>query len=80
MEAWHAGAIIGGFVGGLIGGLMVLRRAMSLPERHCPNCGERFPGFRRAVTFRQMLWGGYTCGRCGYEVDRHGAQIQRTER
>jgi hypothetical protein len=75
MDTLHFGAIVGGLMGGLIGGWAVLRHARSLPEHHCPNCGERFPDFRRPATLKQMRWGGDTCARCGCQTDRRGAPI-----
>lgn len=36
----------------------------------CPSCGEPLPAFRRPKNFRQMLWGGWTCGKCGSEFDK----------
>ena len=40
----------------------------------CPECneslGDQRPGKR---TFKQFLWGGWTCSQCGCDVDRHGA-------
>ena len=39
----------------------------------CPRCkqtlGNNRPGTR---TFKQILWGGWTCPNCGCDVDRHG--------
>jgi hypothetical protein len=72
MESWLAGAI----VGGIGGGLAVLVLALLMPRRKCPDCGELLPRFRTPSSSRQALWGGYTCARCGCEVDRRGRKIE----
>lgn len=38
----------------------------------CPNCGAAQPFIRTAASFRQMMFGGYTCSRCGTEIDKFG--------
>ena len=39
-------------------------------DLNCPSCGERLPTVRRPKNFRQMMWGGWTCGSCGRECDK----------
>ena len=41
----------------------------------CPRCGTPVPLFRVASSFRQMLWGGWTCSKCDTEMDRHGQRV-----
>ena len=41
----------------------------------CPTCGQPIPVVRRPSTWRQALWGGWTCTRCGAELDRYGRRI-----
>lgn len=41
----------------------------------CPNCGEKTPFARIPKSLRQALWGGWTCGKCGCEMDRKGGKI-----
>lgn len=36
----------------------------------CPLCDEPFPALRRPKNFREMMWGGWTCGKCGAELDK----------
>jgi len=72
MEPWLIGAI----VGGIGGGLAVLVLALVSPRRTCPDCGEPFPCFRKPANRRQAMWGGWTCARCGCEVDRRGRKIE----
>ncbi|HWV55004.1 hypothetical protein [Pseudorhodoplanes sp.] len=38
----------------------------------CPNCATPQPFWRRPNSFRQLMWGGWTCANCGTEMDRHG--------
>ncbi|MEP7075285.1 MAG: hypothetical protein ABI878_05700 [Acidobacteriota bacterium] len=41
----------------------------------CPECGTPVPFTRRPSSFRQALWGGWTCKNCGTEMNRRGEQI-----
>jgi len=41
----------------------------------CPRCGTIFPKFRKPANIRQALWGGWTCKRCGCEVDKWGKEL-----
>jgi hypothetical protein len=38
----------------------------------CPTCGTRQPAQRKPASFRQLMWGGWTCRECNTEIDRHG--------
>jgi DNA-directed RNA polymerase subunit RPC12/RpoP len=42
-----------------------------VPHR-CSRCHEELPRFRLPRSFRQAILGGWTCKRCGSEIDRHG--------
>lgn len=39
---------------------------------HCPECGLKAPLVRKPHNLRQVLWGGWTCARCGCEFDKYG--------
>lgn len=41
----------------------------------CPECGLSVPMYRRPTSFRQALWGGWTCEKCGTEMDRRGDRL-----
>jgi hypothetical protein len=41
----------------------------------CPDCGRQMPRFRIPRSLHQGLWGGWTCGACGCEIDKWGARI-----
>ena len=45
----------------------------------CPRCGETLPKFRKPTSLRQTLWGGWTCKKCGCEVDKWGKEIKKQE-
>ncbi|MCA9073189.1 MAG: hypothetical protein KDA84_29905 [Planctomycetaceae bacterium] len=38
----------------------------------CPHCGMRQPKARFPKTIHQALWGGWTCRKCGSEMDKYG--------
>lgn len=38
----------------------------------CPNCNELAPKIRKPKNLSQLLWGGFTCEKCGSEVDKWG--------
>lgn len=44
---------------------------------HCPDCFARMPAARFPKTFRQFLWGGWTCHECGCEMDKFGKSLSK---
>jgi hypothetical protein len=49
----------------------------TLPAPKCPTCGTQQPPIRTPKSFRQLVWGGWTCANCGTEIDRHGRAIDK---
>jgi DNA-directed RNA polymerase subunit RPC12/RpoP len=43
---------------------------------HCARCGTEQPAMRRPANARQALLGGYTCAKCGAELDARGRERQ----
>jgi hypothetical protein len=42
----------------------------------CPQCGtEQTRGFRWPTSWRQAMWGGWTCKNCRCEMDKYGNRI-----
>ena len=42
---------------------------------NCPKCGAKQPVLRWPTSWRQAMWGGWTCQKCGCEMDSHGKEI-----
>ncbi|MDF2455404.1 MAG: hypothetical protein K0R51_1397 [Cytophagaceae bacterium] len=42
----------------------------------CPKCGIQQPLFRVPQDWRQLLFGGWTCKKCGCRMDRKGNKIK----
>jgi len=38
----------------------------------CPACGRPVPKVRQPKSVKQALWGGWTCEKCGCEMDKWG--------
>ncbi len=51
------------------------RWGINLKSVNCPRCGESVPQIRTPTSIRQTAWGGWTCVRCGCEIDKWGAEI-----
>lgn len=82
--------IVGSIVGGLsviaIGCWLLAKnikigegRRMGLnfsSDGKCPACNEPRPTFRRPKNFRQAMWGGWTCGKCGAEFDKWSKPVE----
>jgi hypothetical protein len=41
----------------------------------CPRCATVMPALRWPTSFKQAMWGGWTCARCGCEIDRSGSAM-----
>lgn len=53
----------------------VVTRAVGASPKECPRCHHPLPFFRMPTSVRQALWGGYTCQKCGQDIDRAGRMI-----
>ena len=40
----------------------------------CPECRTPVPQFRSPTSFRQAIYGGWTCEHCGTEMNMRGAR------
>jgi predicted RNA-binding Zn-ribbon protein involved in translation (DUF1610 family) len=54
---------------------MVKGKRLSAPN--CPDCGRELSLIRKPTSFRQAIWGGWTCPTCGCHVDRWGLRISQ---
>jgi hypothetical protein len=43
---------------------------------HCPQCGQKMPFLRLPRSFRQLLFGGWTCRNCGCRMNRWGETVE----
>jgi len=41
----------------------------------CPQCETKSPFSRIPTSFRQAMWGGWSCSNCGCEMDKWGKEI-----
>ena len=55
------------------------REGINLSKVFCPKCAEPMPRIRRPKNERQRLWGGWTCPKCGCEMDKYGVDINDEE-
>ncbi len=77
-EGMIRGAIIGAVAGLAVGVIFLVANWLKLfPARKCPRCGEELPQTRKPVNRRQLLWGGWTCPKCGCEVDARGREVRQ---
>lgn len=49
--------------------------AVRLRGADCPRCGNHLPAIRIPRNRQQRQWGGWTCSKCGCEVDKFGKEI-----
>ncbi len=70
-----------GVVVGIYGTVSRNRWGINLGDVVCPRCGTPLPKVREPRSLRQEIWGGWTCARCGTEVDKWGREVRgRVER
>jgi hypothetical protein len=51
------------------------RWGVNFKEVNCPRCHALVPKVRKPKSRYQMLWGGWTCDKCGCEMDKWGNVI-----
>lgn len=45
---------------------------INLKPSVCIECDTPMPTFRKPASWRQAMWGGWTCAECGFELDKWG--------
>ena len=50
------------------------RWGISLSPKACPRCGTPAPMIRKPASKEEMLWGGWTCTKCGAKLDKYGRE------
>ncbi len=41
----------------------------------CPECDEPLPALRVPDSLHQLMWGGWTCPKCGCRMDKWGKPV-----
>jgi hypothetical protein len=59
----------------LLGTIFKTRAGINAAAVNCPNCNTSQPVMRKPTSFRQAMWGGYTCSQCATEMDKWGRRI-----
>ncbi|MCK5833172.1 hypothetical protein KAH81_05815 [bacterium] len=52
---------------------------MNLDKVLCPKCNEQMPTLRIPQEIHQLMWGGWTCPKCGCKMDKFGKEIAIVE-
>ena len=58
-----------------LGSLKKTNWGINIKQVFCPQCGEKMPNVRQPTSARQAMWGGWTCPKCGCEMDKWGKEI-----
>lgn len=64
--------LTGGLVAIVVGTIMKTRFGLNFGAARCGECGNPVPTVRAPRNLYEMLWGGWTCDRCGCENDKWG--------
>jgi len=48
---------------------------VNLEKVICPKCGEQLPALRVPKDMHELMWGGWTCPKCGCRMDKWGKEI-----
>jgi len=59
--------VLTGIVWGIVAFALIYTYAK--PKRKCPYCGNKLPRWRIPENAKQTYWGGWTCKKCGKEVE-----------
>jgi hypothetical protein len=51
------------------------RWGINFEQINCPQCHVPVPRVRKPKSRHEMLWGGWTCDKCGCEMDKWGNPI-----
>jgi hypothetical protein len=63
-------------VGVVIYGTLVKNKwGVNFQPVSCPSCGTEMPRARAPASGTQAMWGGYTCPKCGCQMDKWGSRL-----
>ena len=48
--------------------------SINLKDVSCPKCNEKMPALRIPQNLQQLMWGGWTCPKCDYKMDKFGKE------
>jgi len=51
------------------------RWGVNVEQVSCPRCHAPVPRVRKPKSRREMFWGGWTCDKCGCQMDKWGNPI-----
>jgi hypothetical protein len=68
-------ALLGGVVLLVVGTIFKTRFGINLGTARCGECRKAAPTVRAPKTLYEVLWGGWTCPRCGCQNDKWGNPI-----
>ena len=68
---------ISAIAGGIAGGIAVIAYGLLRKPVFCPRCKTKLPRIRIPKNARQSAFGGWTCPKCGCEVDRNGKEVKK---
>ena len=69
------GALVVGLALVIHGTLAKHKWGINLDSVSCPRCNTLLPVMRMPRSLQQAMWGGWTCGTCGAEVDKWGREV-----
>ncbi len=75
------GSILESFLIGFVGFIVIYIIWMFFQkQKYCPKCKAELPPIRLPANNDQMLWGGWTCQKCGAKIDKKGNLIKKKKR
>ena len=52
---------------------------INLGRVYCPKCRKLMPYIRQPANEREEMWGGWTCDKCGTEMDKWCREVNTDE-
>lgn len=64
--------LLSALIGGVATAALLITFIVFRKPATCEKCGEEQPKVRTPENMQQMMLGGYTCRKCGAELDARG--------
>jgi len=63
-----------------VGSIRESKWGINIYPVNCPKCSENMPRFRSPKSFRELMWGGWNCPKCGCRMNQWGKEILSDEK